>query len=86
MKSLCGRFGTSLGVLREIVSCGAVRRTYGRVKARRRPALSVKELGADASIRVVPPSFRSLVGSENPAFLYTIYCFIDAVPQMRSAV
>lgn len=75
MKPLCGSFGTSLGVLREIVSCGAVRRTCGKVKAQRRPALSVKELGADASIRVVPPSFRSLVGSENPAFLYMFVCY-----------
>ncbi len=29
MKSLCGRFGTSLGVLREIVSCGLSEQTCG---------------------------------------------------------
>ena len=48
----------------------AVRRVCGKVKAQRRPALTAKELGAFASIRVVPPSFRSLSGLETRRFVY----------------
>ena len=44
-----------------------------KVKAQRKPALTVKELGAFASIRVVPPSFRSLSGSEARRFVYAVF-------------
>ena len=37
---------------------------FGMAEARRMPALTVSEMDADASIRVVPPSFRSLLGME----------------------
>lgn len=50
-----GKFGTCLGVL-----CEEVNTTYAGVNG--------VEMDADASIRVVPPSFRSLVGMEDSAF------------------
>lgn len=75
-RSLCGRFGTCLGVshemsvsLRERTDLRSLsvvskerRKGYGQ-EMRRRPALTAEEMDAEASIRVVPPSFRSLCGA-----------------------
>lgn len=67
-KPLCGRFGTCLGVLRETGVSDGDRRILTEVEAQRMPALAALEEDAEASIRVVPPSFRSLTGAGNSAF------------------
>lgn len=64
-RSLCGESGTCLGVLREADSS----MSGLSEEARRRPALTVNELDANASIRVVPPVFGPL-WERSPAFLF----------------